>query len=235
VAAKAASAKASPAKSSPSPKGAKAPTTPPTSTQKSSLKGSKKSSENHVLSGVLDDATLPPVVFSSTTSATEKKAGKPKFSSAFLSKQRQLILEIRDQILDSLNGVAKDTLRSRAEGSEASAFGMHQADAGSDAYERDFALSLFTQEQDHLYEIDEALKRIENGTYGICELSGESIPTARLEAQPFARYTVACQTEFEKQKRVTRPRTPVTSLFGLTDEEAQETPDEEEQAPEPKE
>jgi DnaK suppressor protein len=164
------------------------------------------------------------VVFSSAAGSAEKKVGKPKFSASFLAKQRQLILEIRDQILDSLNGVAKDTLRSRAEGSEASAFGMHQADAGSDAYERDFALSLFTQEQDHLYEIDEALKRIENGTYGICELSGESIPTARLEAQPFARYTV-----------VTRPRTPVTSLFGLTDEEAQETPDEEEQAPEPKE
>ena len=59
-----------------------------------------------------------------------------------------------------MNGVAKDSLRSRAEGSEASAFGMHQADAGSDAYDRDFALSLLSQEQDSLYEIDEALKRI---------------------------------------------------------------------------
>jgi RNA polymerase-binding transcription factor DksA len=213
----------------------------PTAAVKQSAGKTAKQSEKisdlsgHEITGLVDDDSLPPVVFSTTVGATEKKAGKPKFSAAFLSKQRQLILEIRDQILDSLNGVAKDTLRSRAEGSEASAFGMHQADAGSDAYERDFALSLFTQEQDHLYEIDEALKRIENGSYGICELSGEAIPTARLEAQPFARYTVACQTEFEKQKRVSRPRTPVTSLFGLTDEEAQETPDEEEQAPEPKE
>ncbi len=73
-----------------------------------------------------------------------------------------------------MNGVAKDSLRSRAEGSEASAFGMHQADAGSDAYDRDFALSLLSQEQDSLYEINEALKRFETGTYGVCEISGKS-------------------------------------------------------------
>ena len=53
---------------------------------------------------------------------------------------------------------------------------MHQADAGSDVYDRDFALSLLSQEQDALYEIDQALKRIELGTYGICEMSGKSIP-----------------------------------------------------------
>jgi RNA polymerase-binding transcription factor DksA len=61
--------------------------------------------------------------------------------------------------------------------SEASAFGMHQADAGSDAYDRDFALSLLSQEQDALYEIEEALKRVEAGTYGICEMSGKPIWT----------------------------------------------------------
>ncbi|MEY2600208.1 MAG: ral stress protein, partial [Verrucomicrobiota bacterium] len=91
----------------------------------------------------------------------------------WLELQKQKILELHDSILDSMNGVAKDTLRSRAEGSEASAFGMHQADAGSDAYDRDFALSLLSQEQDALYEIEQALKRIELGTYGICEMSGK--------------------------------------------------------------
>ena len=55
-------------------------------------------------------------------------------------------------MLDSMSGVAQDNLRSRAEGNEASAFGMHQADAGSDSYDRDFALSLLSQEQDALYE-----------------------------------------------------------------------------------
>jgi DnaK suppressor protein len=148
----------------------------------------------------------------------------------FLVKQRERLLALRDNILDSMNGVAKDTLRSRAEGSEASAFGMHQADAGSDAYDRDFALSLLSQEQDALYEIEEALKRVETGEYGVCEMSGKPIAHARLEAIPFARYTVECQAQIEKTNKIQRSRTPVTSLFGLTDgEEAAES--EEEEAP----
>ena len=121
-----------------------------------------------------------------------------------------------------MTGVSRDTLRSRAEDSEASAFGMHQADAGSDAYDRDFALSLLSQEQDALYEIEEALKRVDAGTYGICEMSGKPIPHARLEAIPFARFTVECQTQIEKRKKAMRVRHPVKSLFGLTDEEGGE-------------
>src|SRR6266705_5012045 len=61
--------------------------------------------------------------------------------SPFTRKQKEKLLNLRDAMVDSMAGVAQDTLRSRAEGSEASAFGMHQADAGSDAYDRDFALS----------------------------------------------------------------------------------------------
>jgi DnaK suppressor protein len=145
----------------------------------------------------------------------------------FLRKQKAKLLQLRDSLLDSMMGVSRDTLRARAEGSEASAFGMHQADAGSDAYDRDFALSLLSQEQDALYEIEEALKRVDAGTYGTCEMSGKSIPHARLEAIPFARFTVECQTQIEKQKKALRIRQPVTSLFGLTDEDGGETEEEE--------
>ena len=147
----------------------------------------------------------------------------------FTRRQKEKLLQLRDAMVDSMAGVAQDTLRSRAEGSEASAFGMHQADAGSDAYDRDFALSLLSQEQDALYEIDQALKRIELGTYGICEMSGKSIPRARLEAIPFARFTVECQSQLEKQSKASRVRQSVTSLFGLTEDEGGET--EEEEAP----
>src|SRR6266496_215375 len=145
----------------------------------------------------------------------------------FTRKQKQKLLELRDAMVDSMAGVAQGTLRSRAEGSEASAFGMHQADAGSDAYDRDFALSLLSQEQDALYEIDQALKRIELGTYGKCEMSGKLIPHARLEAIPFARFTVQCQSQLERQSKASRVRHSVTSLFGLTDEEGGETEEEE--------
>jgi RNA polymerase-binding transcription factor DksA len=148
----------------------------------------------------------------------------------FVKKQKEKLLQLRDAMVDSMAGVAQDTLRSRAEGSEASAFGMHQADAGSDAYDRDFALSLLSQEQDALYEIDQALKRIELGSYGICEMSGKPIPRARLEAIPFARFTVECQSQLEKQNKASRVRQSVTSLFGLTEDEGGET-EEEEPAP----
>ena len=146
---------------------------------------------------------------------------KPVKLTPFMKQQRQRLMALRDTILDSMAGVAKDTLRSRPEGSEASAFGMHQADAGSDAYDKDFALSLLSQEQDALYEIEEALKRIDAGTYGICEMSGKPIPQLRLEALPFARFTVQCQSDLEKNKRFSRSRVPVTSLFGLTENEGE--------------
>ena len=146
---------------------------------------------------------------------------------SFTRNQKEKLLQLRDAMVDSMAGVAQDTLRSRAEGSEASAFGMHQADAGSDAYDRDFALSLLSQEQDALYEIDQALKRIELGTYGTCEMSGKQIPRARLEAIPFARFTVECQSQLEKQSKASRVRQSVTSLFGLTDDEGGEGEEEE--------
>jgi RNA polymerase-binding transcription factor DksA len=155
------------------------------------------------------------------------KNHKPKRLDPFVRGQKEKLLQLRDAMVDSMAGVAKDNLRSRAEGSEASAFGMHQADAGSDAYDRDFALSLLSQEQDALYEIDQALKRIELGTYGVCEMSGKPISHARLEAIPFARFTVECQSQLEKQNKASRVRQSVTSLFGLTEEEGGEEQEEE--------
>jgi DnaK suppressor protein len=153
--------------------------------------------------------------------------GRERRLDPFTRTQKDKLLQLRDAMVDSMAGVAQDTLRARAEGSEASAFGMHQADAGSDAYDRDFALSLLSQEQDALYEIDEALKRIDLGTYGKCEMSGKPILRARLEAIPFARFTVECQSQLEKQSKASRVRQSVTSLFGLTDDEAREGEEEE--------
>lgn len=135
------------------------------------------------------------------TAINRAPGAKPKpLNAEFLEKQRKNLLELRDHILDQMQGVAQDSLKSN-DNAPSSAFGMHQADAGSDAYEKDFALSLLSQEQDALYEIEEALKRIELGTYGICEMSGESIPIERLEAIPFARYTVQCQEQIERENR----------------------------------
>ena len=135
--------------------------------------------------------------------------------SVFVKISKQKLLDLKDSLMDSMTGTASETLRNKAEGSEASAFGMHQADAGTDAYDRDFALSLLAQEQDSLYEIEEALKRIEGGTYGICEMSNKRIPQARLEALPFARFTIESQQQYEKEVGPNSGRRQVRSLFGL--------------------
>jgi len=122
----------------------------------------------------------------------------PKFI-AFAEKQKQRLLDLRDDIVDAMTGSAREAIRSSPEGSDASGSGMHQGDAGSDAYDRDFALSVLAKDQDALYEIEEALLRIKKHTYGICEMSGKRIPIARLEAIPFARLTVECQAQWEKE------------------------------------
>ena len=120
-------------------------------------------------------------------------------SVAFVQKQRQRLLDLRDDLVDAVSGMARDTIRNAPEGSEASGSGQHQGDAGSDAYDRDFALSVLAKEQDALYEIEQALYRIKHGSYGICEMSARKIPQARLEAIPFARLTVECQGQWEKE------------------------------------
>jgi RNA polymerase-binding transcription factor DksA len=149
----------------------------------------------------------------------------------FLKKQKQRLIELRDAYLNSIEGVASETIRN--ENGDSSAFGMHQADAGSDAYDRDFALSLLGKEQDALYEINEALKRIETGTYGLCEGTAAIIPEERLEAMPFARYSVTYQEKIERSQMSGRWSRPVHSLFGLdnADDATDDDKDEDDTAP----
>jgi len=147
-------------------------------------------------------------------------------SPAFIQKQRQRLLDLRDDLVDALSGMTRDTIRNAPEGSEASGSGMHQGDAGSDAYDRDFALSVLAKEQDALYEIDQALRRIQKGIYGVCEMSNRKIPQARLEAIPFARLTVECQSQWEKEygNRRFRPSNEVGFSGGnLIEDEDSET------------
>jgi RNA polymerase-binding transcription factor DksA len=148
----------------------------------------------------------------------------------WLIKQKKRLTELRDSYLNAIEGVANETIRMRPEDGANSAFGMHQADAGSDAYDRDFALSLLGKEQDALYEINEALKRIEQGVYGICEMSAAKISQERLEALPFTRYTVVCQERIERQQMGGRGARQVRPLFGLDDagESSGDSSDEEE-------
>ncbi|HSJ04335.1 MAG: TraR/DksA C4-type zinc finger protein [Verrucomicrobium sp.] len=158
-----------------------------------------------------------------------KQAYNPAKLPPFIKKLQQRLIELRSALLDSMDIVAKDSLRNRPEGSEASVGGMHMADAGSDAYDRDFALSMLSKEQDALYEINEALDRVGQGVYGVCELSGEKINDERLEALPYTRYTREMQELIERDQMGGRlRRAPVRSVFGL-EEDGEEGEDGEEE------
>lgn len=172
-------------------------------------------------------ATKAPLVGMRDMLAFGQPVDKSRRLNPWLKKQQLRLLALKDTLLDSMTGVARDNLRTGHDSHEVSAHGLHQADAGSDAYDRDFALSLLSQEQDALFEIDEALKRLAKGTYGVCEMSGKNIPKARLEARPFARFTVECQGEIEKKNRYSRVRQPIGRLFETIEEEGGEDSDEE--------
>jgi RNA polymerase-binding transcription factor DksA len=151
--------------------------------------------------------------------AATKAAGKPrKLTAAFLKKQKQKLLDLRDTLVDQMNGVARDSLGRGDDSADVSAFGMHQADAGSDSYDRDFALNILSQEQDALNEIEEALIRIDSREYGVCQGSGDMIPPARLEAMPFARCTVEYQEKLDEENTRGSFNSPVSALFGAEEE-----------------
>jgi RNA polymerase-binding transcription factor DksA len=108
--------------------------------------------------------------------------------------------ETRDYLLSRQNDLVKDACE------EQPAFSLHMADAGTDSFDRDFALSRLSAEQDAVYEIDEAMMRIRRGTYGICELTGKPIEAQRLEAIPWTRFCAEAETQLEKNGEVRRTR-----------------------------
>ena len=120
---------------------------------------------------------------------------------------RDLLRNIRDRIVDEISFLAGDNLnRSQRESSgDLSSYSFHMADQGTDNFDREFALNLVSSEQDVLYEIDEALHRIDHGSYGACEMCGCAIEKARLKALPFAKMCIKCKSESEKGKTRYRP------------------------------
>lgn len=119
-------------------------------------------------------------------------------------KYYNLLLELRNQVRDELNLHSNDTLKRSQK--EDSGDISTSVDAGTDNFDRDFALSLLSTEQEALNEIEEAIDRIHKGTYGICEVTGEPIKAERLEAVPFTRFSVEGQKQHELnvRKRVSR-------------------------------
>lgn len=115
-------------------------------------------------------------------------------------KHYRRLIQTRDFLLNRQGDLVKDASE------EQPAFSLHMADAGTDSFDRDLALSRISSEQDAVYEVEEALMRIRRGTYGICELTGKPIESKRLEAIPWARFTAAAEKQLEKDGAIRRTR-----------------------------
>lgn len=126
------------------------------------------------------------------TAITKAQTPLKKAKAEWLDYQQNL-LDLRDRLMNQMTGLAKESA------AEMDNYSLHMADSGTDNFDRDFALSLLSSDQDAIYEIEEALKRMERGTYGVCELTDKPIPKARLEAIPWTRFTVEAQGQLEKE------------------------------------
>ena len=116
---------------------------------------------------------------------------------------KQKLLSLKERITGDiihLEDVALGSSNKDASG-DLSGYSLHMADHGTDNYARDFAFDLVANERNILKEIDAALQRIENGTYGICEVSGKEIGLNRLEAIPYARVSIEVAQEQERRRK----------------------------------
>jgi DnaK suppressor protein len=130
----------------------------------------------------------------------KRKSSKNSLTSAEIEKFREMLVAKRNEILGNVTVMEDETFKK--ERSELSSMPFHMADAGSDNFEQEFSLDLMDSEKKLLVEINDALRRIEEGVFGICEGRGEPIPKARLNAIPWARYCVTCAELKEKGRLV---------------------------------
>lgn len=123
-------------------------------------------------------------------------------NNAQIETYRRMLLGMRGRLKGDVSHLADEALRTgggEASGSLSNA-PIHMADLGSDAFEKDFTLTLLQNEEMQLGEIDAALARIHQGTFGLCEECGKSIPKPRLDALPFTRHCVECARKLQQSE-----------------------------------
>lgn len=115
---------------------------------------------------------------------------------------RDLLLSEKNKVLQDQRSIAQQILKETAANStgESSAYSNHLGDVAAISYEREFAMTLSERQQKYLEQVDDALLRIEDGTYGICNITGEIIPKERLEAVLTAKYSVKGKEQLKKRQ-----------------------------------
>jgi RNA polymerase-binding protein DksA len=128
--------------------------------------------------------------------------GRPRKNEAGLNARdlehfRDLLLAKRRELVGDMSQMEREALRSSGN-SNLSTLPIHMADMGTDNYEQEFTLGLVEKDRNLLREINSALAKIQNGTYGICEGTGKPISRPRLEAQPWARFSIEYARQMER-------------------------------------
>ena len=136
---------------------------------------------------------LPPAPVRSDGKMARNKAG---ITTRELEHFRDLLFEKRREITGDVSSMETTALRSG--NGNLSTLPMHMADAGTDNYEQEFTLGLVEKDRKLLHEINVALAKIQDGSYGICEGTGKPIAKPRLEAQPWAKYSIEHARQLER-------------------------------------
>ena len=132
------------------------------------------------------------------------KISKSPFSKKDLDAYREKLLNLKDDFLKQMKEISEDTLMKTQKdmSGDISGYGLHIADVASDNYERDFNLGLVSNERKIVMDIDEALKRIDENIYGVCQKCVKPVVKTRLKAIPYAKYCKKCQEKIESEKNI---------------------------------
>ena len=113
---------------------------------------------------------------------------------------RQFLITERAKFVDEIKSIAEETSKSPREASgDLSAYTVHMADMAADTYERELSMNIVSSEQEVLYQIDDALKRLDDGSFGICQQCNTPISMSRLKAVPYASMCISCQRSKEQK------------------------------------
>ena len=126
-----------------------------------------------------------------------------KFNKQELEKFKKILMDLKKKVSSEIRHLTEDSIyKSQKDVSgEISSYTYHMADMATDSFDREFSYALANNEQELVYLINEALSRIDSGEYGICELCENSIKRSRLNAIPYAKNCLECQTKEEKRVR----------------------------------
>jgi len=126
---------------------------------------------------------------------------RKKFNKKELLEFKKLVLKKKEEIIDGIKHISEDTLKKSQKDAagDISGYTYHMADVATDTYDREFSLGLASNDREALYELDDALKKIDEGSFGICEACKSLISKNRLKAVPDARLCVKCQEKKEKR------------------------------------